>query len=205
MKLIYDFIVNTNIKHLLDIGANKGEFSYFLKSNIRDLDIFMIEANPFCESLLRQTGIFYKIACLSDTEKEIDFFLEDTNDVGTGASYYIEKTRFYSQKRSIKLKTKRLDDIIEEIFGPNKTFDIIKIDTQGSEIDIMKGGQKTLERAKFVIAETSLMEYNENSPMQEEFFRYMELIGFKPKEKIEDHYHQGKVIQEDWIFENKNI
>lgn len=205
MEKVYDLINDNGLSSLLDIGANHGAFSYQVKSHFGKLDLYMIEANDKCKPMLDMTNIPYTISCLSDTEKEIDFFLENTNDIGTGASYYIEKTEFYSKKRSVKVKTSTLDSLIEDTFGSEKSFDIIKLDTQGSELDILKGGKKLAQRAKFIIIETSLIEYNENSPLQEDVFNYMKSIGFEPKEKIEDHYHQGKVIQEDWIFENKNI
>jgi FkbM family methyltransferase len=201
MQKIYDLISNYKLVSLLDLGANVGHFSCSIKNMFEGIDLFMVEANPFCDDSLKLTNIPFTIACLSDKEKEVDFYLEDTNQIGTGNSYYLEKTLVYSKKRSIKIKTQTLDSLILKEFGHYKQFDIIKIDTQGSEIDIINGGKKILENAKFVIAETSLIEYNENSPLQEDFFRYMKCLSFIPKEKIEDHYHQGQKIQEDWIFE----
>jgi hypothetical protein len=92
------------------------------------------------------------------------------------------------------MMTKRLDDVVKP------SYDFIKLDTQGSELDIMKGGQKTLDNAKYILIETSVVEYNENAPLKEEIFNYLSSIGFKPLEMVEDHYMNDKLIQEDWIF-----
>lgn len=195
MQKVIQLAYEGKIKSILDIGANQGHFSSLLKNNFPALDIFMIEANPFCDNFLKRTGIPYEIACLSDTEREVDFYLEDNNFVGTGASYYLERTQWYSKKNFTKMKTKRLDDIV------SKSYDLIKLDTQGSELDIMRGGVKTVDVAKYILIETSLIEYNENAPLKKEIFNYMLSIGFKPLEMIEEHFMDNKIIQEDWIFE----
>lgn len=194
MQKVIEFVQQKQIKSLLDIGANQGMFSMVMRNTFPDMDIFMLEANPFCDTFLKRTGIPYEIACLSDTEKEVNFYMEDTNFVGTGASYYLEKTQWYSRKNFTKMQTKRLDDVV------SKSYEFIKLDTQGSELDIMKGGTKTINDAKYVLIETSIIEYNENAPLKKEIFNYMLSIGFKPLEMVEEHYMNNKIIQEDWIF-----
>jgi FkbM family methyltransferase len=194
MRDVIDLIKEQNLKSMLDIGANLGSFSYVIKNYVPDLEIMMIEANPFCDGFLKRINIPYQIVCLSDSEREVNFFLEDKNFVGTGASYYLEKTQAYAGKNFTKMNTKKLDDVVSQ------TYDFIKIDTQGSELDIMKGGKKTIDAAKYVLIETSIIEYNENAPLKEEIVNYMSSIGFNLFKKIEDHYMENKLIQEDWIF-----
>jgi FkbM family methyltransferase len=195
MQKVAELVQQGKVKSILDVGANQGYFSIMMKNNFPDLDIFMIEANPFCDNFLRKSGIPYEMVCLSDMEKEVKFYLEDNNFVGTGASYYLEKTECYTKQNFTRMQTKRLDDVV------SKTYDLIKLDTQGSELDIMRGAVKTVDAAKYVLIETSLIEYNENAPLKEEIFKYMDSIGFKPVELVENHYMQDKLIQEDWIFE----
>lgn len=194
MQKVLRLIQEGKVKSVLDVGANQGYFSITINNIFPHIDILMVEANPFCDSFLKRTGIPYEMICLSDDEKEVDFYFEDKNFVGTGASYYLEKTQHYSLKNFTKIRTKRLDDIT------NKQFDLIKLDTQGSELDIMKGGVKTVDNAKYILIETSIIEYNENAPLKKEVFNYMDSIGFKPLELIEEHYMNNKIIQEDWIF-----
>lgn len=194
MRKVAQLIQEGKIKSVLDIGANQGHFSIIIKSAFPDVDILMIEANPFCDSFLKRTGIPYEMVCLSDTEKEVDFYLEDKNFIGTGASYYLEKTHHYSLKNFTKMNTKRLDDVV------SRPYDLIKLDTQGSELDIMKGGKKAVDTAKYILIETSLIEYNENAPLKKEVFDYMMSIGFKPIEIVEEHVMGDSVFQEDWLF-----
>ena len=194
MEKVIQLVSRNKITSILDIGANQGMFSSVMKRMFPDIDIFMIEANPFCDNFLKRVGIPYEIVCLSDTEKEVQFYFEDNNFVGTGASYYLEKTQWYSKKNFTKMMTKRLDDVVSPVY------EFIKLDTQGSELDIMKGGEKTIAAAKYILRETSVVEYNENAPLKEQIFDYMKSIDFKPLELIENHYMENKLIQEDWIF-----
>lgn len=194
MNEVMKLIADESLQSFLDIGANMGAFSYVLKRTFPDLDILMIEANPFCDGFLKKIGIPYEIVCLSDTEKEVQFYLQDNNFVGTGASYYVEKTEWYANRNFTRMQTKMLDDVV------SKTYDFIKLDTQGSELDIMKGGKKTIDAAKYVLLETSLIEYNENAPLKKDIFEYMASIDFKPYKMTEEHFMNGNLIQEDWIF-----
>jgi FkbM family methyltransferase len=199
MDKILEFIDRNDIRSVLDIGANVGNYSRTIKYFFPDIRIVMIEANPHCENYLKNTGIDYTITCLSDVEKEIDFYLQDDNDIGTGSSYYLENTNHYSMKRSIRTRTTTLLSVVGD-----ERFDMIKIDTQGSEIDIIKGGLSVVNRAKFVCLEISLTEYNENAPLKDEVISFMDMQSFYPIELVEEHYVKGNLIQEDWIFAKKS-
>lgn len=199
MNKLYDILKN-DVKSFLDIGANIGSFAMTVRNTFPDIEMFLIEANPFCDAALKRTGIPYDIVCLSDKEQDVKFFFEDNNFQGTGASYYLEKTVHYSKQNFTMMQTKLLDDVILAKYGDYKQFDFVKMDTQGSELDILRGGKKTAANAKYILIETSLIEYNENAPLQEEVFKYMDSIGFKPTELIETHIHNDILVQEDWIF-----
>lgn len=199
MNKIFD-IINNDVNSFLDVGANVGSFAMMIRNNFPKLDMFLLEANPFCDGSLNRTGIPYEIVCLSDIEREVKFFFEDNNFQGTGASYYLEKTIHYSKQNFTLMQTKLLDDVILEKYGNHKQFDFIKMDTQGSELDILRGGEKTAAKAKYILIETSIVEYNEKAPLQDEVFKYMDFIGFKPTELVESHIDNGTLVQEDWIF-----
>jgi FkbM family methyltransferase len=201
---VIHFMMANNVKTLLDIGANVGHFSQSITSKNPNIQIYMLEANPFCEPFLQRTNIPYDIACLSDSEKFIRMYINKNNAVCTGASYYKETTKHYDDAEYVNVNTKLLDDVIFSKFGEYKQFDYIKMDTQGSEIDIIKGGSKTIDQAKYIQIETSLMEYNKGAPLKDAVVEFMGTLGFKPSVLVEKHYWNqdpnDKLIQEDWIF-----
>ena len=94
--------------------------------------------------------------------------------------------------------------------GYTATFDLVKLDTQGSEIDIMNGGLHLLKNTTAIIIEVSHVEYNEKAPLVEEVKEYMESIGFIYNMEIGRSYStdfqtEDGIIQRDFVFVNKEF
>lgn len=56
--------------------------------------------------------------------------------------------------------------------------DFIKIDTQGYELEILKGGENTLANAMFVLLEVSFLDIYLNCPLAADVISYMNARGF---------------------------
>jgi hypothetical protein len=65
---------------------------------------------------------------------------------GPGNSYYLEDTQHFVNADSEKRITNTLDNIYDDSY----VFDLVKLDTQGSELDIIKGGKELFKRVKGV-------------------------------------------------------
>jgi FkbM family methyltransferase len=116
----------------------------------------------------------------------------------TGASYYRENTDFYKNARILEFETITLNEL-SQIYEIPKEYDLIKIDTQGSEIDILKGA--TNIRTKYLLLEMPLMEYNRNAPNFNQYLDYLNKNNFYPIEIVEEHkYIHGEIIQIDMLF-----
>jgi FkbM family methyltransferase len=204
MDKIIDYLTTNNVKSVLDIGANLGTYSLYLKNKLPHLYIFMLEANLFCAPVLQRTDIPYDIACLSDTEKQVKLYLNRKNVACTGTSYYKENTEHYKEGDYINVNTRTLDGVIMSKYGQYKEFDFVKMDTQGSELDIIRGGLNFFSKVKHIQMEISLMEYNTGAPLKDEVFDFMNNLGYKPQIMVDQHYWnqnpENDVIQEDWIF-----
>ena len=87
-------------------------------------------------------------------------------------------------------------------FTLNTSNPFIKIDTQGSEMDIFNGGQRVMHAARFIQLELSLIEYNQGAPLMNTMMRYMYANGFRLSAHVEDHVMNGELIQQDFIFYN---
>jgi hypothetical protein len=51
------------------------------------------------------------------------------------------------------------------------------MDVQGAELDIIRGGIKLCKKAKGILLEVALKEYNQNSPLYDEVVDYMKSIN----------------------------
>ena len=205
LEEVRDMGINPNA--ILDIGAHTGQFHSWSKRVWPDVGVFMIEANPLHEShldkLAMMNGDKYLIAALGDEEREVTFYTRSDKPHTEGNSYYKEANYWDIPQlvQESKIKLKKLDNIFED----EATFELIKIDTQGSELDILKGGTNLVSRAKAVVLEVSLIEYNEGAPTAKETIDYMLEIGFEEKMSIGEHYDGETIVQKDLLFINKEL
>jgi FkbM family methyltransferase len=189
-------------KAILDIGAHTGQFHSWSKRVWPDVGVFMIEANSLHKDTLNrlatENGDSYLIAALGDEVREVTFYTRSDKPHTEGNSYYKEHNYWDIPQlvQESKVMLKRLDDIFED----DAVFDLIKVDTQGSELDILRGGKDLVSRASAIILEVSYIEYNEGAPSQQETLDYMKKIGFEEKISIGEHYDGEQIVQKDLLF-----
>ena len=83
--------------------------------------------------------------------------------------------------------------------------DFLKIDTQGSEIDILKGSNKTISQCTLIYLECPILEYNLNAPNFHEYITFMNSIDYVPIDICELHKIDNVLIQIDILFIKKKI
>ena len=192
---------------ILDIGAHTGQFYRWAKAVWQNVPVFMIESNPLHEEKLRHMTFYmeddYLIAALGDEEREVTFYTRSDKPHTEGNSYYKEKNYWdipqLVQESIVRLQ--RLDDLFED----EAVFQLIKIDTQGSELDILKGGENLASKASVIIFEVAYTEYNIGAPTYEDVVEYMNEIGFEEKMSIGEHYDGDDIVQKDLLFLNKEL
>jgi len=187
---------------ILDIGANVGQFHMQAKSRFPDSYIFSIEASQECEPYLKKITDNYYIGLLSRNNAVYSFYSRREDPTCTGNSIYRELTPFYSDDQ---LAVKKMQGImLADLFEEDSEFDLIKIDTQGSELDIISGGIGLCKKAKGILLEVSLTQYNENSPLYDEVIDYMKAIGFAQKDILDESRNHGS-HQQDILFINEKF
>lgn len=193
------------INVVYDIGANDGRWYKDWKPLLPKSQFIMFEANP--NTVLRHDIESHEkrfIQVLSDTDDNVvKFFLANNGKESTGDSYYKELTFNYSEEKSVSLKTKTLNTMIAENDLPLPDF--IKMDTQGSEVDIMKGGSIALEYAKIALIEVSVMPYNTGAPIFNDYIDTMYSYGFVPSGVHHIAMRKGIVNQMDIVFTKSDI
>ena len=185
-------------KFILDIGANTG--GWYGEGKIafgEDVTIISVEGNIYCEQELLKNNPNSIIALLSDKEHYQDFFLNSSFLLSTGSSIYRELSQHFSHDNAkcVRIKTKTLDKLFAKL-----SFDLIKLDTQGSELDILRGGLHTLQKAKGCIIEVSHKPYNLGAPLSHEVVNFMLEQNFLLKETLSTN---GELHQSDYLFINE--
>jgi FkbM family methyltransferase len=197
---------------ILDIGANVGNFTRMCKSIWPLSKSIMIEGNRNCSFNLSMIGDPFFIALLGDEDgKKVKFYQSKVSNTCTGNSIYRENTDAYNDNNIIISEESlvTLNTLLKNMdFHPQ----FAKLDTQGSELDILKGGGKILKDCKYILLEASLKYYNEGIPLKDEVLNFMKEYGYNNHEVIEDHIalsdeidgiEKGEIFQQDIMFFKK--
>jgi FkbM family methyltransferase len=129
----------------LDIGANIGNHSIFYSKNFNQ--VFAFELLPKNLELLKlNCSKFKNIKIfdfgLSDIDDKINFNFDPSN-LGATSKLNLHGNNI----KNISLPVKKLDDLEFD----KSTVSFIKLDVEGSEIDVLNGGSKFLTEFKPVI------------------------------------------------------
>ena len=188
-----------DLEIIYDIGAYHGEWSKaFNKTSLENKKFYLFEANETNEKFLIDSKFEYFIGILSSSKKEVNFYSRGL----TGDSYYRELSNRYDEKYQSKiLTTTTLDHIVKKNNLKHPSF--IKMDTQGSEIDILKGSKEVLSNCNLLFLETPIIKYNLNSPNFSEYIEYLNSIGFIPYDICETHYMDKIIVQVDILYIRK--
>ena len=179
-----------------DIGACRGEWTRQVKGVLPDAQFVMFEANPtYCDALLESGLGTVRIDVLSNPGRE---YVEFYNGTNTGDSYYKENTTVYENQATIRLSCITLDEIVALDHLPLPDF--IKLDTQGSELDILAGGPKALEHATLLQMEVPFVEYNQGAPGIGDYLDCMKTNDFLPLAITLLQYHDHVMVQGDMLF-----
>jgi FkbM family methyltransferase len=145
-------------KVIYDIGSCVLSWTDVAKCLWPNATYILFDAFAPAEFLYK--GYDYHIGVLSDKDdKVVKFYQNDY--LPTGNSYYREIGNVFPVDKYIEKKTKTIDTIVKERNFPLP--DLVKIDVQGAECDIIKGGIQTFLHAQKLIVELQHIEYNENA------------------------------------------
>ena len=197
-----------NIKTVLDIGANTGQFAKEAREKLPDTKIYSFEPLKEC---------FDKLEENMKTDKNFKAFniaLGDKNEKAemhkssyTPSSSILEmakahKTLFPHTKENKpeQIEVKRLDDAVISLSLEKEI--MIKVDVQGFEDKVIEGGKETFKKTKVVLIENSFVELYESQPLFDDIYEKLKSFGFEYKGSMQEKVdkHTGKIISEDSIF-----
>ena len=105
---------------------------------------------------------------------------------------------------NIEIKKVKVSTLDLEVRGTKEIL-LIKIDTQGSELGVLKGGVATLQRTSFVISEMNNHEDYKNASKYNEVDAFLRANNFILADIIVAHRSDGRVIEYDAIYMNRKL
>lgn len=203
------WIQSKGIKTVFDIGANIGQFAEEIRQEIPTTQIYSFEPVKETYNVL--------VKNLSHDKKFRAF------NVGLGSkkesreikiSAYSLSSSFLPQSKTLEtifphtkeigkeiVSVERLDDIWDEVGKPRKGV-LVKMDTQGSESEVIAGGKECLSVASAVLIETSFVEIYSGQPLFDDIYELLKSLGFRYHGSMRAKHHPktGEPMFEDSIF-----
>jgi FkbM family methyltransferase len=168
-------IFNDNkIKTVLDVGAHKGETINYLSKFFYFNKVYSFEPNPSSFFILKKYKLSLNIRKQSKLELfnyalgvkkgKIDFYSgkesssSTIHDINLSSNYYKKKNKylnpFAQNKETFKKISVNLDTLQNFIISKNiQDIDLLKIDTEGSEFNIIKGAKEKIKIIKVLYFE----------------------------------------------------
>ncbi len=202
---------NFSIRTIIDVGANTGQFAkmisdFFPEANIYSFEPLLApfkELKSWADSQNGRVKVF-NIA-VGDKEGEIEVF----NHLDHSASSSILKTTniceklypFTEKQNTIKVKLTTLDKAIDPLSNELTSDILIKLDVQGYEDRVIRGGVETFDKAKACIVEVSLDQLYENQATFREIVLLLNKLRFRYVGNLSQIYaNDGHVISIDAVF-----
>lgn len=185
----------------LDIGANRAQFYKEVKEAFNDVQACLIEPNQHCKNL-KHLNVEYHYCGISNKNGQMELILPRTKLTSKAGTFYKDINLVAMNKHDlvkINVPVYKLDTMF-----PDRVFDLIKIDVQGSELDVLEGGEQTIKRSRYVIVECSLKEFNIGAPLADKIVNKLQSMGFYIEDILDEYYLDKNPIpaQIDLLFSN---
>lgn len=160
---------------VIDVGAFEGHWTRLVRGVFPGVPVLMVEAQAgklpalgTTAAQLRDVEVCH--AALSATAGQTLTFYE----METGSSLMPEQSN--APRREANVVTRTLDEVAAGLEGPI----FLKLDVQGAEIEVLRGGGETLKRCNLVQLEVALLPYNKGAPTFLETLTFMDDRGLVP-------------------------
>jgi FkbM family methyltransferase len=181
-------INHLNSKGIIHVGANMAQEADSYES--MGARVIWIEAIPREKLTNKVDGyqhqsLIYELVTDKDEEQYV-FHISSNNGESSSILKFKEHKKLwpkvhYNNKTS--LRSKKLDTIIKENKINVEEYTSLTLDTQGSELLILKGADEYLKTCEEIIVEAPNFESYENCPQVDDFDKFLSIRGFKQIEK----------------------
>lgn len=200
-----------NFKCVIDVGANEGQFAKKLIMVAPDVKLHCFEPiSSVFEILIANMALYPHVTCynygLGESEGEKIIY---QNEYSASSSLLpmleLHKNNFDFARKVVpnKIKIRTLDS-----FYPVKLERplLLKIDVQGYEMYVLRGGEDVVQQADVIIIETTFHPLYEGQPLFHDIYKYLTEIGFKYAGNIEQLFSpkDNSILQADAVFIKSN-
>lgn len=193
---------------ILDIGANTGQFAKIIREILPTAKIYSFEPLPDCYEQLKlnaqrlQPHETFPFA-LGNQDGSTTINLNEfspSSSLLPMEDLHKNELPHTANTRQVSIAVRRLDDLKINISTPL----IIKIDVQGFELEVLRGGIDTIRSASAVVVEVSALPLYAGAPSFDDVYRFLtDECGFGYQGNVDQWYSKidGRILQMDCLFE----
>jgi len=196
------------IDTVLDIGANDGQFALEIHEKLPHAAIYSFEPlhdayQKLMERMRRVPGFHAFNIGLGEAAATATIHRSSFSPSSSLLPMAALHKKLYPKSAEATPETitlKRLDDIQDEL--PQSGNLLVKLDVQGYEDKVLRGGSAVIARAKVLITEASYVTLYEGQPLFDDIYTVARELGFIYAGSRERHYSPatGELIYEDALF-----
>ncbi len=192
------YIRSLNATVVFDIGANTGEFAMIARSTFPKARIYSFEPQPLAWKALVENmegdGNFKSFNCALGSEKgSAEMFI---SEFSPSSSFYATEGQGTKQLVPIEL----LNDYAAELHSDD--ISIVKLDVEGYELEVLKGGLHFLQKADWIYIESRTNDLVGCS--FDEIYSLLNQQGWRYRGAYDAEYAKnGKLMYFDALFYNE--
>ena len=207
---IVKFIDNKNVKIVVDIGAHKGEFLNHIKKIKSIRKVYSLEPQKkvygeLLKEIDNKKFFAYNIAISNRNGKQKmqinDFSMTSTlSKVNENSIYYKIKNLIIGTKKKKfeNIETEKLDFFTKK--RKLNKIDLLKVDTEGHELNVVKSGLKTLKKTRYL-----LIEFRQNDLYLNYSSQALHKIVINNNFKLVKKFKFPMFSMEDRLYKNRSI
>lgn len=159
----------------VDVGAHIGSVVAHIRAHHPTLQVIAIEADPekAMGIAVRFPNVEVHRCAVGDQNGEVSFYVDVDQP---GYSSLVPQRKHDQQLREIKVRMWRLDDFL----APSIPVELMKIDVEGAELRVLRGGAKLVDRCRpVVLFESTPAGAGEAEPRIEELFHWFSARSYE--------------------------
>lgn len=206
----YEWLKDYKIDTVIDVGAYVGNVSQALQHLFPEAKIYAfdpIEEN--CKKIKEKDTlgkIIVENVAVSDKNGEAEFYINNYRPTSSLLPFENQFQTKFPLAKKVKVKVINLDTYFKNI--KVKEMVLLKIDVQGTELQVLKGAKDLLKKVSIIHIETTMDVYYQNQHLFGEVYDFFVQSGFVYKGSIPDGQfcpEFGLKLQENSIFINKRL
>jgi FkbM family methyltransferase len=204
----FEWLATFNIKTVLDIGANVGQFAKEAREAFPSAHIYSFEPLKSCYDKLNSSfagdAKFQSFNCgLGDTKTSMTIHRSEyapSSSLLPMADRHKELFPHTKNQTDETVSIDRLDDAAQKLNLEPEL--LIKVDVQGYEDKVISGGLNTFKKAKVLLMEASFSELYEGQPLFHDIYSKLKSLGFSYHGSIHQKKDKktGEILFEDSVF-----